>query len=218
MKKHPPISSKFPHFLHGGDYNPEQWILTPQIWDEDMRLMNLANCNTMSVGIFSWSILEPEEGNYDFSFLDTIFDKIYDSGGRVILATPSGARPHWMAEKYPEVLRTDEQRRKLLFGSRHNHCFTSPVYREKTAQINARLAQRYASHPALIAWHVSNEYSGSCHCPLCQEAFRSWLKDKYHNDLELLNFQWWTTFWSHRYTSWEQIESPSSIGNRKPTA
>ena len=62
MKKHPPISSKFPHFLHGGDYNPEQWMLTPQIWDEDMRLMKLANCNTMSVGIFSWSILEPEEG------------------------------------------------------------------------------------------------------------------------------------------------------------
>ena len=92
------INEKFPHFLHGADYNPEQWIDTPEIWDADMELMKEANCNEMSVGIFSWAMLEPEEGKYDFSFLDTIVDKVYAAGGRVVLATPSGARPRWMAE------------------------------------------------------------------------------------------------------------------------
>ena len=95
------INEKYPHFLHGADYNPEQWTATPEIWDADRRLMQEANCNEMSVGIFSWAMLEPREGEYDFSFLDTILDKVYAAGGRVVLATPSGARPRWMAEKYP---------------------------------------------------------------------------------------------------------------------
>ncbi len=212
MKKKNPIIPGYPHILHGGDYNPEQWRDTPEIWKEDMRLMKRANCNSMTVGIFSWSVLEPEEGKYDFSFLDQAMDNVYKNGGKVVLATPSGARPHWMSDKYPEVLRVLPDRRRALFGARHNHCFTSPVYRQKTAQINRLLAERYQNHPALGAWHVSNEYGGECHCPLCQEAFRTWLKNKYRGDLEKLNRAWWTDFWSHRYTSWEQVESPSPIG------
>lgn len=204
----------FTHILHGGDYNPEQWKDTPEIWQEDMRLMKLANCNTMSVGIFSWAVLEPEEGVFDFSFLDTTMDNIARNGGKAVLATPSGARPHWMSDKYPEVLRVLPDRRRALFGVRHNHCFTSPVYREKTAKINRLLAERYKDHPALGMWHVSNEYGGECHCPLCQAAFREWLKKKYEGDLERLNHAWWTAFWSHRYTSWEQVESPSPIGEQ----
>lgn len=212
QKKHPPVCADFPHMIHGGDYNPEQWRDTPEIWQEDMRLMKLAGCNEMSVGIFAWAVLEPEEGKFDFSFLDAAMDNVYQAGGRVILATPSGARPHWLADKYPEVLRMNASRTRALFGARHNHCFTSPVYRAKTAGINRRLAERYQDHPALMAWHISNEYGGECHCPLCQQAFRDWLKEKYQGDLEQLNHAWWADFWSHRYTSWEQIESPSPIG------
>jgi beta-galactosidase len=210
--KYPPISEKCPHFLHGGDYNPDQWIDTPEAWDEDMRLMKLANCNAMSIGIFSWSSLEPEEGRYEFGWLDTIMDKLATNGGYAVLATPSGARPAWMSQKYPEVLRVGPNRVRNLHGQRHNHCYTSPVYREKTAAINRKLAERYKDHPALIVWHISNEYGGECHCELCQEAFRSWLKRKYHNDLDQLNRAWWTGFWSHRYTDWNQIESPAPHG------
>lgn len=202
----------YPHMLHGGDYNPDQWMDHPEIIEEDMRMMKLAGCNVVSIGIFAWTALEPEEGKYDFSFLDTIMDKLEENGIRAILATPSGARPAWMAQKYPEVLRVSEKRERNLYGTRHNHCYTSPVYREKTAKINELLAKRYQNHPALLMWHVSNEYGGECHCPLCQEAFRAWLKEKYHNNLDELNAQWWTRFWSHTYTSWDQIESPSSIG------
>lgn len=99
------IIDKFPHILHGGDYNPDQWQDSPEILAEDMRLMKKSGCNEMSLGIFAWSTLEPDEGVFDFSFLDKAMDDIYNAGGRVILATPSGARPAWMAQKYPEVLR-----------------------------------------------------------------------------------------------------------------
>ena len=204
-----------PHLLHGADYNPDQWLEHPEIIEEDMRLMKLAGCNVMSIGIFAWATLEPEEGKYDFSFLDFIMDKLDTNGIKAILATPSGARPAWMAQKYPEVLRVNEMRQRNLFGERHNHCYTSLVYRRKVTEINRRLAERYKNHPALLMWHISNEYGGECHCPLCQAAFREWLKEKYHNDLDELNYQWWTKFWSHTYTDWEQIESPSPIGEMK---
>lgn len=204
--------TKVKKFLHGGDYNPEQWLNRPDVLADDLKFMKLAHANAFSVGIFSWAALEPEEGKYNFEWLDEIIDNIYENGGNVILATPSGARPAWLSQKYPDVLRTDKYRRKQLHGGRHNHCFTSKVYREKTKNINRLLAERYGKHPALIMWHVSNEYGGECHCEQCQEAFREWLKKKYDNDLDKLNHAWWTPFWSHTYTDWSQIESPSPIG------
>ena len=99
--------------------------------------MKLAHTNTFSVGIFSWSALEPEEGVYTFEWLDDIFESIHRNGGRIILATPSGARPAWLSQKYPEVLRVNAERVKQLHGGRHNHCFTSYVYREKRKRSTA---------------------------------------------------------------------------------
>ena len=105
---------------------------------------------------------------------------------------------------------------KQLHGGRHNHCLTSKVYREKTRHINRLLAERYGHHPALLMWHISNEYGGDCHCDLCQHAFREWLKSKYDNSLKALNHAWWTPFWSHTFNDWSQIESPSPIGEFMP--
>ena len=213
--KYPLISEKCPHILHGGDYNPEQWLKTPGILDEDIRMMRLAHCNVMTVGIFSWDMLEPDEGRFEFDWLDRIMERLAENGIFVILATPSGSKPAWMSEKYPEVLRTGPDRVRFLHGQRHNHCLTSPIYRGKTAIINRKLAERYKGHRALLMWHVSNEYGGECHCVLCQEAFRNWLKVKYDNNIEMLNDAWWTTFWSHRFTDWSQIESPSPHGENQ---
>ncbi|MFW6155550.1 MAG: beta-galactosidase [Planctomycetota bacterium] len=205
-----PINPKCPHLLHGGDYNPDQW--TPDVWDQDMRLMTLAGCNAMSVGIFAWTALEPAEGRFEFGWLDTIMDKLADNDAFAVLATPSGARPAWMSKAYPEVLRVQENRVRNLHGRRHNHCPTSPVYREKVGIINRKLAERYKDHPALLVWHISNEYGGACHCDRCQAAFRQWLRERYDNDLDALNHAWWTAFWSHTYTDFEQIESPAPHG------
>ena len=108
--------------LYGGDYNPEQWLDRPDILEEDIAMMQEAHINTVTLGVFSWSTLEPEEGKYNFGWLDTIMDRLDQAGISVILATPSGARPQWMAEKYPEVLRVNERRERAHYGYRHNHC------------------------------------------------------------------------------------------------
>ena len=207
------MNFKTDKLLHGGDYNPEQWLKRPDILEQDIHMLEESGCNVVTLGVFSWSTLEPEEGNFQFGWLEEIIENLYRKGISTILATPSGARPKWMADKYPEVLRVDDTRRRMLFGERHNHCYTSPVYREKTAIVNRKLAERLGRHPGVILWHISNEYGGECHCPLCQSAFRKWLKERY-GTIENLNDQWCTTFWSHTYQNFEQIESPSSIGER----
>nr|WP_315899205.1 beta-galactosidase [Paenibacillus cremeus] len=211
LSKHEPISRKVPKMLHGGDYNPEQWIAYPDVLEEDIRLMKLANCNVMSIGIFAWTALEPEEGQFTFEWLDQVLARFARNGIYAFLATPSGARPAWMSAQYPEVLRVGANRVRNLHGRRHNHCYTSPVFREKVTIMNQRLAERYAHHPAVIGWHLSNEYGGECHCDYCQEAFRGWLKNKY-GSLDALNHAWWAAFWSHTYTDWSQLESPAPQG------
>ena len=188
----------FPHILHGGDYNPDQWTGTPQIQEEDMRLMKLANCNEMTLGIFAWAKLEPEEGKFDFSFMDRAMDMIAENGGRVILATPSGARPAWLSQKYPEVLRTDYHGVHKKFGKRHNFCPNSPVYRQYAGMLVQRLAVRYKNERAIKYWHIGNEFEGECYCENCERAFRIWLKEKYQT-IEALNAAWNTAFWSHRF-------------------
>ncbi len=201
-----------PRLLHGGDYNPDQWLDRPDILEEDVRLMQKAKVNVVSLGIFAWAALEPEEGRYTFDWLDAAIDRLHAAGVVVFLATPSGARPAWLSQRYPEVLRVGPNRVRNLHGRRHNHCYTAPAYRERVAAIDAALARRYASHPAVALWHISNEYGGECHCPLCQDAFRAWLRRRYQDDLDALNKAWWASFWSHTYTDWSQIESPAPHG------
>jgi beta-galactosidase len=212
MKNFGPISGKLPVMWHGGDYNPDQWLSEPDVLREDVRLMKLAGCNAMSVGIFAWAALEPEEDRYELDWLADVIDRLYANGVFTILATPSGARPAWLAQKYPEVLRVGQDMRRALFGGRHNHCLTSPVYREKVSRINGALSRRFSGHPGVLLWHVSNEYGGDCHCDLCNEAFRAWLRDRYEGDLSSLNHAWWTSFWSHTFSDWSQIHSPTTIG------
>lgn len=203
-------------FLYGGDYSPEQWLNEPGIIDKDFAIFKDAAINTVTVGIFSWAKLEPSEGHFDFSWLDDIFDRVEKMNGHIILATPSGARPAWLSQKYPEVIRTDSNGVRGQFGGRHNHCYTSPIYRQKVQEINQKLAEHFGKRSSLVMWHISNEYSGACYCNLCQQAFRDWLKAKYQT-LDNLNHAWWNTFWSHNYSDWSQIVAPgphSEEGNK----
>ncbi|MER7562348.1 beta-galactosidase [Streptomyces sp. NPDC097941] len=200
-----PSSSKIPY---GGDYNPEQW--PQEVWDADHRLFGRAGIDILTVGVFSWSLTQPAEDTYDFTVLDRILDRAAAEGRQVCLATGTAALPPWLAHRYPEVNRTDFEGRRHRYGQRHNFCPSSPAYRRLATAMAERLAERYADHPALLAWHINNEYGGVCYCDLCAEAFRDWLRNRYVT-LDALNDAWWTTFWSHRYTSFEEIEPPSAL-------
>lgn len=198
--------------LFGGDFNPEQWLDRPDILEEDIRMMKEAHINVATLGVFAWSVLEPEEGNYQLDWLGGIIDRLYENGIYTVLATPSGARPVWMDETYPEVLRVDRDGVRHKRGIRHNHCMTSPAYRRKVVAIDTQLAKRFGRHPGLLLWHISNEFGGDCFCPLCQKKFQKYLSEKFNGDIEALNKEWWTTFWSHKYQRFDQIEPPFSIG------
>ncbi len=197
--------------LHGADYNPDQWLANPEVLEQDIEYMKLANINVVSLGIFAWGRLEPSEGVYDFDWLEQIVHRLYTNGIYTILATPSATRPAWMAKKYPEVMRVNANRERVLFSGRANFCLTSPIYRQKVSEINKALALRFKDNPAVIMWHISNEYANDCHCELCQERFRAWLKAKY-NDIQSLNSAWWTDFWGHTFYDFSEISSPSPIG------
>ena len=134
--------------------------------------------------------------------------------GDFLLAVSHIPRPRWMGEKYPEVFRVKDDGVREHFKARHNHCLTSPVYREKVRAINSRLAERYCKNPTVIAWHISNEYGGECQCPLCVDAFREYLREKFHNDIGELNRAYWTAFWSHTYDNFEQIEPPGKYTDK----
>ena len=203
------LNNDFSHFLHGGDYNPEQWIDYRSILDEDMRLMKAANCNEMTVGVFSWSTLEPQEGVFDFSFLDEAIEKIGRNGGKVVLATPTAAPPFWMAKKYPEILRFGKNGYFAEnFGSRrHKFCYTSEKYREKVAVIVRKLAERYAKNPTVIAWHLDNELYGDCFCLSCKKSFREFLRNKYKT-IENLNKTYWAKWSSGEVNSFDDVEPP----------
>lgn len=204
------------NMLHGGDYNPEQWLDCPEILEKDIELMKKGHINCVTLGVFSWSVLEPEEGTFRLGWLREIIDRLYESGISTILATPTGAMPHWMTAEYPEVMQVNADGKRNLPGKRHNFCYTSDKMREKTRIIDGKLAEMFGKHPAVLLWHISNELGGnfgdgSCHCEACNLAFRKWLKDKYKT-LDNLNKAWWTTFWSHIYTDWDQIHSPVPNG------
>ncbi|MFJ4964043.1 beta-galactosidase [Streptomyces sp. NPDC088729] len=200
--------SRLPGLAFGGDYNPEQW--PEEVWQEDVRLMREAGVNLVSVGIFSWALLEPEEGVHDFGWLDRVVDLLHEHGVRVDLATPTVAPPAWFYRAHPEALPVTREGVRYSFGSRGAICHNSPAYREAAARITAEVARHYAGHPALALWHVHNEYGApvsACYCDTCAAGFRRWLADR-HGALDALNEAWGTAFWGQRYTSYEQIDPP----------
>ncbi|TVR05729.1 MAG: beta-galactosidase [Spirochaetaceae bacterium] len=198
--------------LHGTDYYPEQWLDQPQVIEDDLALMRDAGINAVTLGVFAWSHLEPAEGHYQLDWLEDVIRRAGDRDIKTVLATPSGARPPWMARRYPEILRTLADGRRARFGGRHNHCPTSSVFREKVRAMNEQLASRFSGCSEVILWHVSNEYQGTCFCESCARAFRLWLRAEHQDDLDLLNRRWWSSFWSHRYSDWEEIEPPTPHG------
>lgn len=194
--------------LYGADYNPEQW--PEEKWPEDIALMQEAGVTCVSLGIFAWSKLQPSEHRFDFDWLDRVIDLLHEGGIGVNLATATASIPPWMSHQYPEVLAADGSGNPYWPGSRQHHAPSSPVYRRFAAELVRRLAERYASHPAVVMWHVGNEFG--CHLTVdysdaARDAFRRWLRERYET-IEALNDAWGTSFWSQRYGSFEEVHPP----------
>lgn len=201
-----------PRIGFGGDYNPEQW--DPSVWVEDVALMKEAGVNLVSVGIFSWALLEPSEGVYEFGWLDDVLDLLHEAGIRVDLANASASPPPWFSHAYPDSLPVTRSGVRLGYGSRQAFCASSADYRRAAAALTRKIVERYASHPAVVMWHVHNEYgchNQPCYCDASGRAFQVWLAEKYVT-IDALNEAWGTAFWSQHYYSFDEITPPRQSG------
>ncbi|AEE44666.1 beta-galactosidase [Cellulomonas fimi] len=194
---------------YGGDYNPEQW--PEEVWKEDVTLMREAGVNLVSVGIFSWALLEPREGEFDFGWLDRLLELLHDNGIRVDLGTPTASPPAWFFAAHPDARVVTRDGTPLGFGSRGMAGPSHPAYRAAAVRIADQLARRYGRHPAVALWHVHNEYGAPVsedYSPASAGAFRAWLQGRY-GTLDALNAAWGTAFWGQRYGDWAHVDVPA---------
>lgn len=190
-------------------YFPEHW--DRDRWETDVEMMAEAGIEVVRMAEFSWAVLEPARGEFDFSWLDEAVALLDDHGISVVLCTPTAAPPKWLLDEHPDILQEEQDGTTRSFGSRRTYCFNSPTYREETDRIVTAMADHYSDHDAVVGWQTDNEYgchgTARCFCEDCAEAFREWLRAA-HGDVETLNERWGTTFWSHTYDSFEAVDPP----------
>lgn len=202
----------------GCDYNPEQW--SRAVWRDDVALMREAGIDLVAINIFGWSHIEPRAGQYDFTGLDEIIELLHANGIRVNLGTGTASAPPWLTHQHPEILPQTADGTTRYGGGRQAWCPSSPVFREYALRLVEQVAERYGQHPAIALWHVSNELG--CHNALCYDedsavAFRHWLQQR-HGTIERLNEAWGTSFWSQRYSDFEEIQPPRlTLSTRNPS-
>jgi len=190
-------------------YFPEHW--PRERWEQDVQAMADAGFEYVRMGEFSWAVLEPERGQFDFEWLDEAVDLVTEHGMEAVLCTPTATPPKWLVDERPEILQEDRDGTLRGFGSRRHYCFNSETYREETARIVTRLAERYDDAPGVAGWQTDNEFgchgTVRCYCEDCAAAFRAWLRDRY-GGAERLNDAWGTTFWSQRHASVDEVDPP----------
>ncbi|MFC4783366.1 beta-galactosidase [Nocardioides sp. MAHUQ-72] len=205
------LTERLQGMAFGGDYNPEQW--SPEVWLEDMALMREASVNLVTVGVFAWSLVEPRPGEFDFTVLDQVLDLAHRNDIAVDLATATASPPPWFTRLHPDAMLVDAQGVPRTHGARQAYCPSSPAFREAAARLCSRIVDRYADHPAVVLWHVSNEYGDHnhhCYCDVSAQSFRTWLEQRY-GSLAELNRAWGTAVWSQRYADWEDVLPPRAV-------
>jgi beta-galactosidase len=204
----------FHDFQLGAPYYPEHW---PEgQWAKDARWMRELGLTVTRMAEFAWTLLEPEEGAFDWGWLDRGIETFAAEGFKILLGTPTAAPPMWLSQRYPETLPVDDQSRRRRPGGRRHYCPNSPDYQRLTRAIVRAMAERYGGHPAIVGWQIDNEFGGSgsarCYCEQCAAAFRVWLRDRY-GTLDALNARWGAVFWSQIYRAWDQIQPPILTNN-----
>jgi beta-galactosidase len=199
-----------PPVLLGAAWYPEQWPESQ--WDTDLDRMAACHIHLVRVAEFAWSAMEPEEGKYDFAWLDHAIEKAAQHHIVVVLGTPTAAPPAWLTTKYPETLRVDEDGKRAEHGNRQQFSFTDPKYRELARGIAEQMATRYGHNPNVVGWQLDNEYADPDFGPSAQTQFHAWLQKKYGSIAEL-NGLWTTTYWSQTYDTFDEIPVRASKEN-----
>ena len=207
----PAVDGQRPRIWYGGDYNPDQW--PEEVWDDDIDLMQRAGVNFVSLGIFSWARIQPGPDEWDFDWLDRVIGRLHDAGIAVDLASATASTPPWLTNLHPEILPKDERGDTIWPGGRQHWRPTSPVMRSYALDLCRAMAKHYQGNPAVVAWHVGNEYG--CHNRFdysddAMHAFQDWCRERY-GTIEAVNDAWGTAFWAQRMSDFDQIVPPRLI-------
>jgi beta-galactosidase len=191
-------------------YYPEAWPETQ--WERDISNIKKFGFEYIHLAEFAWAFMEPEEGRYEFGWLDKTIELARKNGLKVVLCTPSATPPVWLTRKHPEILMVRSDGTRMEPGSREEADWSSPVYRHYVETIDAKMAEHYGNNPTVWGWQLDNELShygaGISYAPPSQTKFRNWLKEKY-GSIAKLNEDWGNAFWSQMYNDFDQIEMPN---------
>ncbi len=185
-------------------YYPEHWDKSE--WERDIKNISEIGFEFIHIAEFAWIDMEPQEGTYKFDWLDTVIDLAAKYKLKVILGTPTAISPVWMGIKYPEIYLMGPDYQRAEHGTRAQQSLSNPVWRDFAKKIITKMGERYGSNPNVIGWQLDNEPEAKeDYSPSSQEAFRTWLKNKYKN-IDALNNAWGTEFWSQVYSDFYQIK------------
>ncbi|HEY3742485.1 MAG TPA: beta-galactosidase, partial [Bryobacteraceae bacterium] len=191
-------------------YYPEAWPESQ--WERDISNIKKFGFEYIHVAEFAWAFMEPEEGRFEFDWLDRVVALAHKYGLKVVMCTPSATPPAWLSRTHPEILMIDSSGTRMNHGSREQGDWSSPVFRSYVEKIDEKMAEHYGSNPDVIGWQIDNELShygrGMSYGPPAQLKFRNWLKEKY-GTIARLNEDWGNAFWSQMYNDFEQIEMPN---------
>lgn len=189
----------------GCAYYPEYW--GSERLRIDASLMRDAGINTVRIGEFAWSRMEPFEGVYTLEGLHECVSTMAEYGIDVILCTPTAAPPAWLTSQFPDTLAVRRDGSRCAHGHRRHYCMSSDTYRRHCSRIATLLASEFGHYENMLGWQIDNEPGAEntwCHCENCQSQFRVWLRNRYQT-LDGLNKAWGTGFWGTDYTEWSQI-------------
>ncbi|MDR2848782.1 MAG: beta-galactosidase, partial [Bacteroidales bacterium] len=203
---------KFDNVLYGAAYYHE--YMPSERLDKDIQMMKDAGLTVVRVGESTWSLFEPQEGVFEFAWMDRIIDKMHEAGIKVILGTPTYSIPAWMAHEHPEVLQDHKNGETAYYGARQNMDFTNPTYLFYSERIIRKMMQHYAKHPAIIGYQVDNEATAhEVHNRDYFIGFRRYIKDKFHGDLNSVAAAWGLNYWGMNINTWEEFYPRDGVTN-----
>lgn len=173
--------------------------------DKDVAMMKKAGINTVRIAESTWSTCEPQPGVFDFSHVERVMDAMEEAGINVIIGTPTYAVPTWMVKAHPEVL-AETVKGRGGYGARQIMDITHPVYLFYAERVIRELMKRTAHRKCVIGFQLDNEtkYYGTAGKNV-QEQFVKYLREKFHDDLDAMNYEFGLDYWSNRINAWEDF-------------
>jgi len=197
--------------LYGAAYYPE--YMPHERLDKDVELMKQAGISVVRIGESSWGLWEPEDGRFEYAWMDRVVDRMQKAGIKVIMGTPTYSIPAWMYKKHPEIVMTRLDGKTITYGMRQNADLLNPTYRFYCERIIRKLAEHYKDNRTVIGWQIDNETPpGGAANKDVQDGFVEYLQHKFKT-VDELNKVWGLNYWGQRLNDWTEIPPESGILN-----